>query len=45
MAHYAKIGAGNIVTKVHVLANYILMKDGEENEQQEIGRASCRERV
>ena len=34
MAHYAKIGAGNIVTKVHILANYILMKDGEENEQQ-----------
>jgi len=34
MAHFAKIGEGNIVTKVHVLANYIIMKDGEENEQQ-----------
>ena len=34
MAHYAKIGAGNIVTKVHVLANHMIMKDGEENEQQ-----------
>ena len=34
MAHYAKIGVGNIVTKVHVLSNEVLMKDGEENEQQ-----------
>ena len=34
MAHYAKIGEGNIVTKVHVLNNEVLMKDGEENEQQ-----------
>jgi len=34
MAHYAKIGKGNIVTKVHVLNNEVLMKDGVENEQQ-----------
>jgi len=34
MAHYAKIGIGNIITKVHVLNNEVLMKDGEENEQQ-----------
>ena len=34
MAHYAKIGVGNIVTKVHVLSNEVLMKDGVENEQQ-----------
>jgi len=34
MAHFARIGTGNIVTKVHVLNNEILMKDGVENEQQ-----------
>tara|TARA_R100000306_G_C4258194_1_gene83932 strand:+ start:111 stop:479 length:369 start_codon:yes stop_codon:yes gene_type:complete len=34
MAHFAKIGEGNIVTKVHVLDNSVLLKDGEENEQQ-----------
>jgi hypothetical protein len=36
MAHYAKIGIGNIVTKVHVLSNEVLMKDGVENAQQGI---------
>jgi hypothetical protein len=36
MAHYAKIGVGNIVTKVHVLSNEVLMKDGVENAQQGI---------
>jgi len=34
MAHYAKIGTGNIVTKIHVLNNKILLKDEVENEQQ-----------
>ena len=34
MAHFAKIGIGSIVTKVHVLNNEVLMKDGVENEQQ-----------
>ena len=34
MAHFAKIGLGSIVTQVHVLNNEVLMKDGEENEQQ-----------
>jgi len=34
MAHYAKIGSGNIVTKVHVLNNRILLKDEVESEQQ-----------
>ena len=34
MAHFAKIGEGNIVTKVHVLHNDVLLKDGVENEQQ-----------
>ena len=34
MAYYAKLGKGNIVTKVHVLNNEVLMKDGVENEQQ-----------
>ena len=34
MAYFAKIGEGNIVTKVHVLDNSVLLKDGEENEQQ-----------
>jgi len=34
MAHYAKIGSGNIVTKVYVLNNKILLKDEVENEQQ-----------
>jgi hypothetical protein len=34
MAHYAKIGAGNVVLQVHVLNNEVLMKDGVENEQQ-----------
>ena len=34
MAYYAKIGAGNIVTKVHTLDNGVLLKDGVENEQQ-----------
>ena len=32
MAHYAKIGVGNIVTKVYVLSNEVLMKDGKEDE-------------
>ena len=32
MAHYAKIGTGNIVTKVHVLNNEVLLKDGKEDE-------------
>ena len=32
MAHYAKIGIGNIVTKVHVLNNEVLLKDGKEDE-------------
>ncbi len=34
MAHYAKIGVGNIVTKVHCVNNKVLLKDGVENEQQ-----------
>ena len=36
MAHFAKIGTGNVVTKVHVLNNEVLMKDGVENAQQGI---------
>ena len=32
MAHYAKIGSGNIVTRVHVLDNEVLLKDGKEDE-------------
>ena len=34
MAHYAKIGKGNTVIRVHRVNNKILMKDGVENEQQ-----------
>ena len=34
MAHYARIGVGNIVIETHVLNNEVLMKDGVENEQQ-----------
>jgi len=34
MAHYAKIGSGNIVTEIHSLNNKILLKDEVENEQQ-----------
>ena len=34
MAHFARIDSNNIVTIVHVLNNAVLMKDGEENEQQ-----------
>ena len=34
MAHYARIGVGNIVIETHVLNNDVLMKDGVENEQQ-----------
>jgi len=34
MAHFARIDSNNIVTRVHVLNNAVLMKDGEENEQQ-----------
>ena len=34
MAHYARIGIGNIVIETHVLNNDVLMKDGVENEQQ-----------
>ena len=34
MAHYAKIGVGNIVIETYVLNNDVLMKDGVENEQQ-----------
>ena len=34
MAYFAKIGKGNIVTKVHTLDNSVLLKDGVENEQQ-----------
>ena len=34
MAHFAKIGKGNIVIKIHRVNNKVLMKDGEENEQQ-----------
>jgi len=34
MAHFAKIDSNNIVVRVHVLNNAVLMKDGEENEQQ-----------
>ena len=36
MAHYAKIGKGNTVIKVHRVNNKVLMKDGVENEQQGI---------
>jgi len=36
MAHFAKVGAGNKVIKVHVVNNEILMKDGVENAQQGI---------
>ena len=32
MAHYTKIGVGNTVTKIHVLDNNALMKDGKEDE-------------
>ena len=34
MAHFARIDSNNIVIRVHVLNNAVLMKDGEENEQQ-----------
>tara|TARA_Y100001949_G_C15735540_1_gene221345 strand:- start:104 stop:472 length:369 start_codon:yes stop_codon:yes gene_type:complete len=36
MAHFAKVGAGNKVIKVHIVNNEILMKDGVENAQQGI---------
>lgn len=36
MAHFAKVGAGNIVLGVEVLNNDVLLKDGVENEQQGI---------
>jgi hypothetical protein len=36
MAYYAKIGVGSIVTTIHTVDNYILLKDGAENEQQGI---------
>jgi hypothetical protein len=32
MAHYTKIGKGSIVTRVHVLDNEVLLKDGKEDE-------------
>ena len=34
MAHYAKIGTGNIVLSVEVVNNDVLLKDDVENEQQ-----------
>ena len=34
MAHFARINSDNIVIAVHTLSNRVLMKDGEENEQQ-----------
>ena len=34
MAHFARIDSNNVVIRVHVLKNEVLMKDGEENEQQ-----------
>ncbi len=34
MAHYAKIGTGNIVLSVEVVSNAVLLKDDIENEQQ-----------
>ena len=34
MAHFARINSDNVVIRVHVLNNEVLMKDGEENEQQ-----------
>jgi hypothetical protein len=34
MAHFAKIGVGNIVTEVYLLNNEVLMINGVENEQQ-----------
>jgi len=36
MAHFAKMGTGSIVIKIHVLNNEVLMKDGVENAQQGI---------
>lgn len=36
MAHYAKIGTGNIVLSVEVVHNEVLLKDDVENEQQGI---------
>ena len=36
MAHYAKIGTGNIVLSVEVVNNDVLLKDDVENEQQGI---------
>ena len=32
MAHFAKIGVGNIVEQVHVVNNDVIMKDGKEDE-------------
>jgi len=32
MAHFAKIGSDNVVIRVHVLNNEVIMKDGEEDE-------------
>ncbi len=34
MAHFAVIDSDNVVIRVHVLNNEVLMKDGVENEQQ-----------
>ena len=34
MAHFARVNSDNVVIRVHVLNNEVLMKDGEENEQQ-----------
>ena len=36
MAHFARVDSNNVVIRVHVLNNEVLMKDGEENEQQGI---------
>ena len=41
MAHFAKIGKGNIVEKVVVVHNNVATTE----QTGEIGRASCRERV
>ena len=32
MAHFAKIGVGNIVEEVYVINNDVMMKDGKEDE-------------
>ena len=34
MAHFARLDENNMVIRVHVLSNHVLVKDGEENEQQ-----------